>query len=288
MTYFYVDNNLLRKLFKLSKDEYEILFSPVFSRHKFKKNTYNFKSSPYLVLEAIGIRPTFINDIGIPKRYIERIISFDKAKRTVELRDEIESLIKYLFDNYKLIVEGHHKLSEESLNNQYQETLERYVTNGRWLYDDVVTKHIDDINSYRDYLSDWFSLEKTLSQNYQRSINKNVFAYLINAANVFFGDFRNNSFSKMYYTVAYDLHIELRKKDQEVFQSRLKRYKELNQTDKKQKRRKKRFKKLLKLKNKILIRKRSAIQAFKESKYGFTRDNVDSEMIHLLLFVSHR
>ncbi len=75
------------------------------------------------------------------------------------------------------------------------------------------------MNNYRDYLSDWFALEKTVNQNFQKSINKNVFAYFINTANEFFKDSRNNSFSKMYYSLANDLYNEIKIKDINVFKN---------------------------------------------------------------------
>jgi len=286
MALFFVDNNLLRKLFKMTQEEYERLFHQVFSRHDFPNRTYNFKSSPYLVLEAIGIRPTFIKDISIPKRFVERIRVFDSDGRVGDLRDEVEALMNYLMDEYRERIFNHERLSEASIRRQIELTEERYVEAGRWIYDDVVRSHLCDLHEYREYISSWFSLEKTLSQNYPRTIIRNVFAYLINTANAFFGDFRSNSFSKMYYTLAFDLQKEVSNRNIQAFKNRKIQYQKLNLNEKKFKKRRSRYYKLKRFKDKVLLNKSTAKKVFEISGYGLSRDNVDSEMIHLLLFGS--
>ncbi|MBI2521196.1 MAG: hypothetical protein HYV97_12285 [Bdellovibrio sp.] len=285
MSFLYLDNNILRHLFNLDKDEFELLFDPVFRTRVFSEDGYRFKSSPYLVLEAIGIRPTFISDVKAHPPLVESIKENSKNKKNKKVLEGVESLIKKLFEDYHALIVSSPRLGMDYLKEKFDKQ-KQFVNRGMWIFEEVVGQHLSDVSAYIEILHSWFAFEKVLGQAYPKSICRDVFAYQMNTANTFFVDARNNSFAKIYLSIAKDLSDEILRRDTKAFYNRVRLYRKMNLQTKKLKVRRTRFHKLITFKAKIQKRRRAIKQIFSLGKYGQSRDNVDSEIVHLLLFGS--
>lgn len=283
MSYLYLDNNILRYTFTLTKAEFDQLFMPVFKNGKDWREKYQILGTYFLVLEAVGIRTTFAQDLKAPSSAVERIKQFKKNGNNSKMWDSAGDLLVELFNKYKNSLALCLELSIQNLQVKYNDQLS-YCGNGAWVYQDVVGKYFSsfaDLTEYRDSMIDWLALDRVLGQTYSSSIHKEMFSFIMHESNQLLKDSRNNSFAKFYFNLGSNLFEEMCVKDLEILSNIKNRYKKFNLRTPSRKRR--RYLKFIRYAKRINTRKRLGYRLRKEGKFGLSRDNVDSEMIHLLV-----
>lgn len=261
------------------------LVTPLYHK-RLLEDKFNFQSSPYVILEAIGIRPKF-QDLKVPPRYLSRLKQFKDENEQAKIDNEIAQAFLYLFKAYKRGFISDPQLRPRSLMKHFIAQQSCVKNGGHILFDAVVTDNFHNrLKTYCDHLYSWYALERAMSQNFPKQFLRDFFAYQMAQSEAFFRNKYPNSFSKVFRSIAHDLFDTVLDKDRSVVYQRIKIYKEAKKKNLNQKEINKKLVKARKAIKKVRTRKSSIQFVLKKSKFGSARDTVDSEMIHHLLFGS--
>lgn len=287
MRFLYLDNNVLRIYCLKTWDEFEELVAPIVQAGVLERK-FNFQSSPYLILEAIGIRPN-LQDLKIPPRFRSRLEHFQKMDDRKKFTAEVESTLMHMFLTYKNAFYGSSQLRPKDIHRYYTRASTTFVVpTGKKLFDAVVTDNlIGKFKTYCTHLYSWYAFERTLSQNYPKAFERDFYAYQIAMSKSFFKNNYPNSFSKAFYNIAKDLFELTRRNDRKVILKRIEICRNARKDGRSRKYIQKKTVKLRSAIRRVHVRRKSMAYVLEKSHFGGSRDTVDSEMIHYLIFGSN-
>lgn len=275
----YLDNNFLNLCFKCSRTSVEKKLTPLFKNSG--EDRYNFILTYFGFLESIGIRSTFVENVKCRSSYIEKIKHYKKINDINRCHDLVSDLIVEIFQQYECQLKNSEKLDTNYLLAKYREQ-RSHCTDGLWLFDDIVSRNVDNIDNYREGLIEWLAFDRILGQLYPKDAKYFASTWLIHEANHFLKDQRNNSFAKLYFNIGRELIKEVKDKNNEEIEALLCNVSRVTTANPRLKM--KLIGKVNRLKRMNRLRSTLVEKVYNLSKYGHSRDNVDSEIIHFLLF----